>query len=123
MSGEIVKKTSEVSLDLTKGLSLEGLSGAQRQSLIYKAQEAKISIAKDLAERQTRLQSSSADIDVTINTANRLEQGKNDYHVQSSHATASGHTEVKVSRNANNGMLAVIVIIGIVLILVLAKAL
>lgn len=119
---EIVKKTDS-SLDLTQGLSLEGLSEVQKQSLLTKVQDAKIDLAKDLAQRKLKLQSSSADMDVTVNTANRLEQGKNDYHISSSHETASGHTEIKVSRNTNNGMLAVIVIIGIVLIIVLAKAL
>lgn len=123
MSGELTRKTSDISLDLTKGLSLDGLSNVQKQSLLAKVQDAKIGIAKELAERQIKLQSSSADMDTTINAANRLEQGKNDYHVSSSHVTASGHTEIKVSRNTNNGMLVTIVIIGIILIIVLAKAL
>ncbi len=124
MSNEIVKK-DEMRLDVSQGfgISLEGLSDEQKQSVIAKVQDAKIELAKDVAKRQIRLNSSSADMDVTVNTANRLEQGKNDYKISSNHETASGRTEIQVSRNTNNGMLIVIVIIGIVLILTLLKAL
>ncbi len=120
---EIMKKDTGTSLDLMGDFSLQGLSEEAKQALCEKVQEAKLEIAKDAIQKKQDLQASSVDIDITINTANRLEQGRSDYHISSTHKTASGHTEVKVSRNANSGMLAVIVIIGIVLIIVLSKAL
>ncbi len=121
---EIMKKETETSLDLMGDFSLQGLPEEVKQTLREKVQEAKIEIAKDVAQKKLDLQASSTGIDITINTANRLEQGKNDYHISSMHKTGNwGQTEVKVSRNTNNGMLAVMVIVGIVLIIVLAKCL
>lgn len=120
---EIMKRETETSLDLMGDLSLQGLSEEARKTLLEKVQEAKIEIAKDAFQKKLDLEASSKGIDLTINTVNRLEQGRSDYHISATHTTANGHTDVKVSRNTNNGMLAAIVIIGIVLIIVLAKAL
>lgn len=120
---EIMKKEIETRLDLMGDLSLQGLSEEVKQALCEKVQEAKIEIAKDAAQKKLDLQASSAGIDITINTANRLEQNRSDYNISATHKTVNGHTDIKVSRNSNSGMLVAIVIIGIVLLIVLAKAL
>ena len=76
----------------------ENLPTKKRTELAVIAQNRRIDLAQDVAERTIRLQASSVDMDQTLNKANELAKVKGDFVISSSHDTASGRTEITVRR-------------------------
>ena len=78
----------------------ENLSDEKRMELAVVAQNRRIDLFQDVAERTIRLQASSVDMDQTLNRASELAKGKGDFIIQSTHETASGRTEITVRRHS-----------------------
>ena len=85
-----------VSLDIGADFIKENLPAEKRTELAVVAQGLKLDLARDVAKRTIRLQSSSADIDQTLGNAAKLARGKADFVIHSTHETASGTTEITV---------------------------
>ncbi len=89
-----------VSLDIGVDFIKENLPAAKRTELAVVAQNLKLGLAHDVAERTIRLQASSVDMDQTIRKADELSRIKSDFVIKSTHDTASGRTEITVRRHS-----------------------
>ena len=89
-----------VSLDIGADFIKENLPAEKRTELAVVAQNLKLGLAHDVAERTIRLQASSADMDQTIRKADELSRVRSDFVIKSTHATASGRTEITVRRHS-----------------------
>lgn len=78
----------------------ENLPAKKRTELAVIAQNRRIDLAQDVAERTIRLQASSVDMDQTLSRASELAKAKSDFVISSSHDTASGRTEITVRRHS-----------------------
>jgi hypothetical protein len=115
------KQASVVPVEQQFGLSLEGLTDEQQQALRYKMLQSCVDLKIDAIDAQNRTVITSAEMNQTIQTVNSLSQTKAEFSVSSEHKTATGSTNIKVSNYKNTSMWIVIAIIGVVLILALAK--
>ena len=88
------------SFDFGSEFIKENLPAEKRTELAVVAQNRRIDLAQDVAERTIRLQASSVDMDQTLNRANELAKAKGDFIIQSTHDTASGRTEITVRRHS-----------------------
>ena len=88
------------SFDFGSDFIKENLPAEKRTELAVVAQNRRIDLAQDVAERTIRLQASSVDMDQTLNRANELAKAKGDFIIQSTHDTASGRTEITVRRHS-----------------------
>jgi hypothetical protein len=88
------------SFDFGSEFIKENLPAEKRTELAVVAQNRRIDLAQDVAERTIRLQASSVDMDQTLNRANELAKAKGDFIIQSTHETASGRTEITVRRHS-----------------------
>ena len=89
-----------VPLDIGADLIKENLPAEKRTELAVVAQNLKLDLAHDVAERTIRLQASSVDMDQTIRRADELSRVKGDFVIKSTHDTASGRTEITVRRHS-----------------------
>ena len=89
-----------VSFDIGADFIKENLPAAKRTELAVVAQNLKLGLAHDVAERTIRLQASSVDMDQTIRKADELSRIKSDFVIKSTHYTASGRTEITVRRHS-----------------------
>ena len=89
-----------VSLDIGVDFIKENLPAEKRTELAVVAQNLKLGLAHDVAERTIRLQASSVDMDQTIRKADELSRIKSDFVIKSTHDTASGRTEITVRRHS-----------------------
>lgn len=122
MGTEISKRgNNELSLDFGEGrdLSLEGLTAAQQNELIFKLQSKKLEVAVGLAERKTRLESSVADSANVISSTVALDNTKVDFNITSESETASGTMKISVHKN-NNLALYILIALGILAVLAIA---
>ena len=88
------------SFDFGSEFIKENLPAEKRTELAVVAQNRRIDLAQDVAERTIRLQASSVDMNQTLNRANELAKAKGDFIIQSTHETASGRTEITVRRHS-----------------------
>ena len=88
------------SFDFGSEFIKENLPAEKRTELAIVAQNRRIDLFQDVAERTIRLQASSVDMDQTLSRANELARGKGDFVIQSTHETASGRTEITVRRHS-----------------------
>ena len=88
------------SFDFGSEFIKENLPTEKRTELAVVAQNRRIDLAQDVAERTIRLQASSVDMNQTLNRANELAKVKGDFIIQSTHDTASGRTEITVRRHS-----------------------
>ena len=88
------------SFDFGSEFIKENLPAEKRTELAVVAQNRRIDLAQDVAERTIRLQASSVDMEQTLNRASELAKGKGDFIIQSTHETASGRTEITVRRHS-----------------------
>ena len=88
------------SFDFGSEFIKENLPSEKRTELAVVAQNRRIDLFQDVAERTIRLQASSVDMGQTLNRANELAKGKGDFIIQSTHDTASGRTEITVRRHS-----------------------
>jgi len=88
------------SFDFGSEFIKENLPAEKRTELAVVAQNRRIDLAQDVAERTIRLQASSVDMDQTLSRANELAKVKGDFIIQSTHDTASGRTEITVRRHS-----------------------
>ena len=102
------------SFDFGSEFIKENLPAEKRTELAVVAQNVKLDLARDVAERTIRLQACGADMDQTLAKAAVLARGKGDYVIQSTHHTASGRTEITVRRHSP----FVWIVIGVVGLLV-----
>ena len=110
------------SFDFGSEFIKENLPAEKRTELAVVAQNRRIDLAQDVAERTIRLQASSVDMDQTLNRANELAKVKGDFIIQSTHDTASGRTEITVRRHSPV-IWIVLGVVGLIVFLVLkAKA-
>ena len=89
-----------VSLDIGADFTKEHLPAEKRTELAVVAQNLKLGLAHDVAERTIRLQASSVDMDQTIRKADELSRVRSDFVIKSTHDTASGRTEITVRRHS-----------------------
>ena len=89
-----------VSLDIGADFIKENLPAEKRAELAVVAQNLKLGLAHDVAERTIRLQASSVDMDQTIRKADELSRVRSDFVIKSTHDTASGRTEITVRRHS-----------------------
>ena len=89
-----------VSFDIGADFIKENLPAEKRTELAVVAQNLKLGLAHDVAERTIRLQASSVDMDQTIRKADELSRIKSDFVIKSTHDTASGRTEITVRRHS-----------------------
>ena len=89
-----------VSLDIGVDFIKENLPAEKRTELAVVAQNLKLGLAHDVAERTIRLQASSVDMDQTIRKADELSRVRSDFVIKSTHDTASGRTEITVRRHS-----------------------
>ena len=89
-----------VSLDIGADFIKENLPAEKRTELAVVAQNLKLGLAHDVAERTIRLQASSVDMDQTIRKADELSRVRSDFVIKSTHDTASGRTEITVRRHS-----------------------
>ena len=89
-----------VSLDIGADFIKENLPAEKRSELAVVAQNLKLGLAHDVAERTIRLQASSVDMDQTIRKADELSRVRSDFVIKSTHDTASGRTEITVRRHS-----------------------
>ena len=94
----------------------ENLPAKKRTELAVIAQNRRIDLAQDVAERTIRLQASSVDMDQTLSRASELAKAKSDFVIQSTHETASGRTEITVRRHS----LVVWIVLGVVGLIVVS---
>ncbi len=101
---DIVKAENEnvnpFSFDFGSEFIKENLPAKKRTELAVIAQNRRIDLAQDVAERTIRLQASSVDMDQTLSRASELAKVKGDFVIQSTHETASGRTEITVRRHS-----------------------
>ena len=88
------------SFDFGSEFIKENLPAEKRTELAVVAQNLKLGLAHDVAERTIRLQASSVDMDQTIRKADELSRIKSDFVIKSTHDTASGRTEITVRRHS-----------------------
>ena len=88
------------SFDFGSEFLKENLRAEKRTELAVVAQNRRIDLFQDVAERTIRLQASSVDMEQTLNRASELAKGKGDFIIQSTHETASGRTEITVRRHS-----------------------
>ena len=88
------------SFDFGSEFIKENLPAEKRTELSVVAQNLKLDLAHDVAERTIRLQASSVDMDQTIRKADELSRIKSDFVIKSTHDTASGRTEITVRRHS-----------------------
>ena len=103
------------------GLSLAGLTEEQQQALRFKMLESCVDLKVEAIGAQNLTVISSAEMNNTIQSANALSQTKADYIVSSEHKTATGTTNIKVASCRNTSLGLIICILGIILIIVIAK--
>jgi len=89
-----------VSFDIGADFINENLPAEKRTELAVVAQNLKLDLAHDVAERTIRLQASSVDMDQTIRKADELSRVRSDFVIKSTHDTASGRTEITVRRHS-----------------------
>ena len=95
-AGNVVKReSSELSLDFGS-LSLEGLSAEEQNQIRSLVAQKKFELALDVATRKVKLDSSKADMDNVVNTAQHLDQTHAGFSIKSEHETASGKTSISV---------------------------
>ena len=105
---------TQFSFDFGSEFIKENLPAEKRTELAVVAQNVKLDLVRDVAERTIRLQASGADMDQTLAKVAELDRGKGDYVVRSTHHTASGQTEITVRRHSP----FIWIVIGIVGLLV-----
>ena len=88
------------SFDFGSEFIKENLPAEKRTELAVVAQNRRIDLFQDVAERTIRLQAISVDMEQTLNRASELAKGKGDFIIQSTHETASGRTEITVRRHS-----------------------
>lgn len=98
MSNDVVKSGSNV-LSLNFGsLSLEGLTPEQQNEIRALVAQKKFDLALDVATCKVKLDSSKADLDNVVGVAQRLDQTKAGYLIESEVETASGKTTISINR-------------------------
>ena len=98
----------------------ENLPAEKRTELAVVAQNRRIDLAQDVAERTIRLQASSVDMDVTLNKAHELSKLRGDFLIRSTHETASGQTEITVRRHSPV-IWIVLGVVGVILVMWLSR--
>ena len=72
---------------------------AKRAEVAEVAAHRRVDLADDIAQRRTRLQASSVDMDLVLRQAADLSRMKADFVIRSRHETASGTAEITVRRH------------------------
>ena len=108
------------SFDFGSEFIKENLPAEKRTELAVVAQNRRIDLAQDVARRTIHLQASNVDMDVTLNKARELSKVKGDFHIRSTHETASGQTEITV-RSHSPLVWIVFGIVGLVLVMCLSR--
>ena len=108
------------SFDFGSEFIKENLPAEKRTELAVVAQNRRIDLAQDVAERTIRLQASSVDMDVTLNKAHELSRVKGDFLIRSTHETASGQTEITVRRHSPV-IWIVLGVVGLILVMWLSR--
>jgi hypothetical protein len=89
----------QFSVDFASDIVRENLPAEKRMELAVIAQNRRLDLAEDIAQRTVRLQASRADMEHTLSKAKELSQVKGDFVIRSCHDTASGQTEITVRRH------------------------
>ena len=108
------------SFDFGSEFIKENLPAEKRTELAVVAQNRRIDLAQDIAQRTIRLQASSVDMDVTSNKAHELSKVKGDFLIRSTHETASGQTEITVRRHSPV-IWIVLGVVGLILVMWLSR--
>ena len=103
------------------GISTEGLTEEQKKTLTVYAVKECIDLKINTIKDQNQLDKSSREMDKTIQTANALSETSADFSIHSEHKTATGNTSIKVSSYKNMSWGGILLIIGIIAIVLLAK--
>jgi len=113
-AGSLAKRPDSNLLDL----ATEGLTASELQALRVKAVEEKLRLDVSAREADHRFVSSTKDMANTVRLANELDQGRNDYSIDSVHETASGRTTVRVKRATNQSFLIIAIVIAVIVLLI-----
>ena len=108
-----------VSFDIGADFIKENLPAEKRTELAVVAQNLKLGLAHDVAERTIRLQASSVDMDQTIRKADELSRVRSDFVIKSTHDTASGRAEITVRRHSS--VIWIVLGVAALILLVLLK--
>ena len=113
-------QVTQFSFDFGSEFIKENLPAEKRTELAVVAQNRRIDLAQDVAERTIRLQASSVDMDVTLNKAHELSKLRGDFLIRSTHETASGQTEITVRRHSPV-IWIVLGVVGVILLMYIVK--
>jgi len=99
-AGQQTTAVAPFSFDFGSDFIKENLSAEKRTELAVVAQNRRIDLVQDVAERTIRLQASNVDMDQTLAKAQELSRVNGDFVIQSKHQTDSGQTEITVRRHS-----------------------
>ena len=103
------------------GISTEGLTEEQKRTLTAYAVKECIDLKINTIKDQNQLDKSSREMDKTIQTANALSETSADFSIHSEHKTATGNTSIKVSNYRNMTWGGILLIVGVIALILLAK--
>ena len=100
-------------------VAVEGLSPKDVEQIRARALEEKLRLDVGASEADQRFFNTARQMAADVRTARELDQGRNDFSIDSTHATASGQTTVRIKKSTNMGFMVVAVIVGVVALLLL----
>lgn len=126
-SNELVRQENNSSLERQTpgGLlhsALKNLDGEQVRKLSEVAAQQALNLEVERVKAERRYQAASRDMDEFVEQAGKLDRSQaSDYRMQGDFESASGKTNVQVSKNASHVTVIIAVIIGIVLLILFAS--
>lgn len=110
----IARRPDDNLLDMaTRSLTPEDADALRRKAL-----EAKLELDVAAREADHRFVNASRDMAGTVKMAHELDQGRNDYQIESTYETASGRTTVRVKRATNQTIAVLVAAVAIVILLI-----
>ncbi len=127
MSNDLTKRNSGTGLstagDRPSVLNelIKSLPPEQQQKLAVKAAEALIEQEQKDLDAQRRFDGAGADMIRHVGLVNEHEKNKSDFTVTSKFQTASGETNVKVSKNNNTTVIVIAVVIAVIFFVMFSR--
>jgi hypothetical protein len=102
--------------------ALSKMPKEQQEQILGEALKKRLEIEVQTREADLRFQSSSADMQRTIEQIGELEaKTGSDYTVRSEYETASGKTSIEVRKSNNTVIIVIAIVIGVILLFLVAR--
>jgi len=127
MSNDLTKRNTGTELDKSRERPslltelVKSLPPEQQQKLAVKAAEALIEQEQKDLDAQRRFDGAGADMARHVGLVNEHEKNKSDFTVTSRFQTASGETNVKVSKNNNTTIIVIAVVVAVIFFVMFSR--